>query len=81
MKDDVVVAIDVKSFPVKCPALDTLRSILSVSFVDIKCDSPRVYLNKCEELAEEYSLVIPCTRNMFIRDHLINNGVDLILTV
>ena len=66
MKDDVVVAIDTKSFPVKCPALDTLRSILSVSFVDIKCDSP---------------LVIPCTRNMFVRDHLINNGVDLILTV
>lgn len=81
MEEDVIVAIDIKSFPVKCPALDTLRSILSVSFIDIKCDSPRVYLNKCEELAEKYSLVIPCTRNMFIRDHLINNGVDLILTV
>ena len=81
MKDDVIVAIDRKSFPVRCSALDTLRSILSVTFVDIKCDSPRVYLSKCEELAEEYSLVIPCTRNMFIRDHLINNGVDLILTV
>ena len=81
MKDDVVVAIDVNSFPVKCDALNTLRDIISCNIVDIRADSPRGYLKRCEELAESYSLVIPCTRNMFIRDHLLNNGVNLILTV
>ena len=81
MEDDVVVAVDVKSFPVKCDALDTLRSIISCNTVDIRTDSPRSYRKRWEELAESYSLVIPCTRNMFIRDHLLNNGVNLILTV
>ncbi len=81
MNDDVVVAIDTKSYPVRCDALDTLRSILNCPTVDISADSPRVYLKRCEELAESYSLVIPCTRNMFVRDHLLNNGVNLILTV
>lgn len=81
MKDEVVIAIDVDSYPVKCPALDTLRSIVNCNTVDISSSSPRSYLARCEELAEEYSLVIPCTRNMFIRDHLLNNGVNLILTV
>jgi len=81
VEDDVVVAIDVDSYPVKCPALDTLRSILNCNTVDISAGSPRAYLTRCEELTEEYSLVIPCTRNMFIRDHLLNNGVNLILTV
>lgn len=81
MKDDVVVAVDIKSFPVKCNALVTLSSIISCNTVDIRASSPRDYLKRCEELAESYSLVIPCTRNMFIRDHLLNNGVDLILTV
>ena len=81
MEDDVVVAVDVKSFPVKCDALDTLRSIISCSTIDIRTDSPRDYLKRCVDLGGWCSLVIPCTRNMFIRDHLLNNGVNLILTV
>lgn len=81
MNNDVVVAIDIESYPVRCDALDTLRSILACSTVDIRTDSPRTYLKRCEELAESYSLVVPCTRNMFVRDHLLNNGVNLILTV
>jgi hypothetical protein len=81
VEEDVVVAIDLKSFPKKCDALDTIRSILRCSFVDIDTISPRAYLKRCEELTEHYSLVIPCTRNMFIRDYLLSNNVDLILTV
>lgn len=81
MEEDVVVAVDRNSYPVKCGALSTLCSILNCNIYEIKTDSPRTFLNKCEELAESYSLVIPCTRNMFVRDHLLNNGVDLILTV
>ncbi len=81
MGDGAVIAVDVKSFPVKCAALDTLRTIINCPVVDIKTVSPRTYLNRCEELTEQYSLVIPCTRNMFVRDYLLTNGVDLILTI
>lgn len=78
---DAVVAIDRTSFPKKCAALADLCTIISCPIVDIEATSPRVFLQKCEDLAEEYQLVIPCTRNMFVRDHLLQRGVNLIITV
>lgn len=79
--EDFVIAIDSKSFPKYCEALSVLEQIVDCNVVRIESTSPTKYLEQCEELAEKYSLVIPCTRNMFIRDHLRINGVDLIITV
>lgn len=79
--DGAVVAVDRESFPKKCDALSDLATIISCPIVEVHADSPRVFLQKCEDLTDEYQLVIPCTRNMFVRDHLLNQGVHLILTV
>lgn len=78
---EAVVAIDKASFPKKCPALDDLCTIINCTILEVNASSPRVFLNKCEELTEEYQLVIPCTRNMFVRDYLLQRGVNLIITV
>jgi len=78
---DAVVAIDRASFPKKCAALADLTTIINCPIVEVEATSPRVFLQKCEDLAEEYQLVIPCTRNMFVRDHLLQRGVNLIITV
>lgn len=78
---DAVVAVDRESFPRKCPALDDLCTIINCPAINIVATSPTVFLKKCEELAEKYQLVIPCTRNMFVRDYLLQRGVNLIITV
>lgn len=42
-------------------------------------DSPTWFFKKALELAEEYELVIPVTRNLFVRDRLRMEGVKLVV--
>lgn len=42
-------------------------------------DSPTWFFNKALELAEEYELVVPVTRNLFVRDRLRMEGVNLVI--
>lgn len=80
--EDVCILVDRHSFPKKCGELDDLLTILDVSPGDIlyfDVDSPTAFFKKALELADEYELVVPVTRNLFVRDRLRQEGVTLVV--
>lgn len=81
--DEVVFLVDRNSFPVKCPELYDLLSLFDseIHIVEEETDNPTVFFNKAMDMTKEYSLVVPITRNFYMRDKLKQEGVSLIVSI
>lgn len=78
--DDAIILVDRQSFPKKCPELfDFLALLGNVSHTEVETENPNVFFRKALELAEEHELVIPLTRNFYVRERLRQEGVSLII--
>ena len=80
-KNSVLYFINRDSFPVNCPELDDF-----ISLVRDECkvelsntESPTTFFRQAMQKAEDYELVIPVTRNMYVRDKLRIEGVSLVI--
>lgn len=79
-KDTVAFLVDTTSFPKKCAELQDLCNLLNDHWPIIYTEkTPTAYFNEAMELTEKYELVIPVTRNLYIRDKLRMEGVSLIV--
>lgn len=73
--------VDLTSFPKKCGELVDLYDLVKdeVELAQVKTESPTEFFKLALKLAEQYQLVVPVTRNLFIRDRLRMEGVNLII--
>ena len=79
---DVAFVIDRNSFPVDCPELlDFITLTDGYNHVEVKTDNPTVFFKEALHLAEIYELVVPVTRNFYVRDKLKVEGVSLIVSI
>lgn len=78
---DVLFFVNRDSFPVNCPELNDFISLIQddyeVELSDV--ESPTLFFQQALKRAENFELVIPVTRNMFIRDKLRMEGVTLVV--
>lgn len=78
---DILFFINRDSFPVKCPELDDFITLVQddyeVEYSDV--ESPTLFFKQALARAENHELTIPVTRNMFVRDRLRQEGVNLIV--
>lgn len=78
---DVLFFVNRDSFPVNCPELDDFITLVQddyeVELTDV--ESPTLFFKQALARAENHELVIPVTRNMFVRDRLRMEGVNLIV--
>lgn len=78
---DVLFFINRDSFPVNCPELDDFITLVQddyeIEVTDI--ESPTQFFKQALTRANDHELIIPVTRNMFIRDRLRMEGVNLIV--
>lgn len=79
--DDVKVVffVDRKSFPVKCPELDDFETLMRGNILELNTESPTEFFRRAISLVDDYELVVPVTRNMFVRDRLRQEGVSLVV--
>lgn len=78
----VLVLVNRDSFPVNCAELDDLMDIMDEAGHDIEVsdvESPTAFFKEAMAATERYELVIPVTRNLFVRDRLRQEGVNLII--
>lgn len=77
----VLYFVDRKSFPIKCAELDDFLSLIrdDCKIEMLQIDSPTTFFRESLKKAEKYDLVIPVTRNLFVRDRLRMEGVNLIV--
>ena len=78
---DVLFFVNRDSFPVNCPELDDFLYLVDQDY-DIEItdvESPTTFFKQALERAENHELIIPVTRNMFVRDRLRQEGVNLIV--
>ena len=76
---DVCFFVDRHSFPKKCGELEDFLTLVDGTVFNFDVDSPTAFFRKALELADEYELVVPVTRNMFVRDRLRMEGVNLVI--
>ena len=79
---DLLFFVNRDSFPVNCPELDDFLNLMSVAGYEVKIsdvESPTTFFKRAVEAAENHELVIPVTRNLFVRDRLRQEGVNLII--
>lgn len=87
MKDKlkrVLLLIDRKSFPIHCGELADLEAILDKEMVEVdnyNTESPTEYFNRAIALTSDYELVVPVTRNLFVRDRLRQEGVNFVVCI
>ena len=78
---EVLFLVDRQSFPVKCAELDDFITLVAsdyeVEYLDQ--ESPTYFFREAMKRVDNFELVIPVTRNMFIRDRLRREGVNLIV--
>lgn len=78
---DVLFFVNRDSFPVNCPELDDFITLVQddyeVELTDV--ESPTQFFKQALARANNRELVIPVTRNMFVRDRLRQEGVNLIV--
>lgn len=79
MSEDVCIMVDRHSFPKKCGELDDFLTLTKGTILTVDIDSPTYFFKKALELADEYELVVPVTRNLFVRDRLRQEGVNLVI--
>lgn len=72
--------VDMTSFPKKCAELFDFCNIVNDKHPVIYTEkTPTAFFKEAMDLTEKFDLVIPVTRNMFIRDRLRREGVNLIV--
>lgn len=71
--------IDRHSFPKKCDELQDFMTLVKGSVLVYDVDSPTSFFRKALQLTDDYELVVPVTRNLFVRDRLRQEGVNLII--
>lgn len=76
---DVCFLVDRHSFPKKCGELDDFLSLVNGNIVSIDQESPTYFFRKAMELTDDYELIVPVTRNLFVRDRLRQEGVSLVV--
>ena len=76
---NVVFFVDRKSFPVKCPELDDFETLVRGNILELTTESPTEFFRRAISLTDDYELVVPVTRNMFVRDRLRQEGVSLVV--
>lgn len=75
----VLFYVDRDSFPVKCGELSDFYQLINGDVIEEKDTSPTAFFNKALSYVDYYELVVPVTRNMFIRDRLLQEGVSLVI--
>ena len=79
---DVLLLIDRHSFPVKCSELEDLKMLMSdYEQFELDVEDPTTFFNQALLFAEDHELVVPVTRNFYVRDKLVMEGVNLILCI
>ena len=79
-KNNVLFLVDRKSFPVKCPELDDFLTLVEGNEIEtINQESPTYFFKEAMQRTDYYELVVPVTRNLFVRDRLRQEGVSLIV--
>lgn len=76
---DVCFLVDRHSFPKKCGELDDFLTLVEGNVLTIDEESPTYFFRKAMELTDEYELIVPVTRNLFVRDRLRQEGVNLVV--
>ena len=78
---DVLFFVNRDSFPVNCPELDDFLYLVEKDYeVELSdVESPTLFFKHALDRAENHELVIPVTRNMFVRDKLRMEGVNLVV--
>ena len=80
-KNKVLFFINRDSFPVNCPELDDFISLVQedneIELSDV--ESPTLFFRQAMARTEDYELIVPVTRNMFVRDKLRREGVTLVI--
>lgn len=72
--------VDMTSFPVKCAELSDFCNLVNEKHPVIYTKkTPTAFFKEAMELTEKFDLVIPVTRNMYIRDKLRREGVTLVV--
>lgn len=78
---DVLFFVNRDSFPVNCPELDDFLFLVErendIEISDV--ESPTQFFKQALSRADNYPLVVPVTRNMFVRDKLRREGVNLVV--
>lgn len=81
--EDILFLVDKSSFPQNCWELDDFLDVLEeyyyIEFIDI--DNPTAFYKYALKEAQsgKYELVIPVTRNFYVRDKLRMEGVGLVV--
>lgn len=71
---------DQTSFPVKCAELYDFCNLMNEKYpVIYTSKTPTAFFKEAMDLTEKFELVIPVTRNLFIRDKLRMEGVNLVV--
>lgn len=78
---NVLFLVDRHSFPKTCGELTDLLSLVDGDTKEIDVESPSYFFREAMRLTEDYELVIPVTRNLFIRDRLRQEGVTLVICI
>lgn len=79
-KLDVGFLVDMSSFPVKCAELRDFCNLMNEKHAVIYTNkTPTAFFKEALELTEKFELVIPVTRNMYVRDRLRREGVNLVV--
>lgn len=78
---EVLFFVNRDSFPVNCPELEDFISLVQEDYeVELSdTESPTTFFKQALTRADSYELVIPVTRNMFVRDKLRIEGVHLVV--
>lgn len=76
---DVCFLVDRHSFPKKCGELDDFLSLINGEVIFEDTENPTAFFKRALNLVDEYELIVPVTRNIFIRDRLRQEGVSLIV--
>lgn len=78
---DVLMLVDRHSFPVNCPELEDVLSLMNAQRFDLDTESPTTFFNQALKFAEQFELVVPVTRNMYVRDRLRQEGVITVVCI
>ena len=80
MKSDTLFLIDRHSFPLHCGELEDFLSLVEEhNILEVDTESPTSFFNQAVGLVDQYELIVPVTRNLFIRDRLRQEGVSLVV--
>lgn len=80
-QNNVLFLVDSHSFPKSCPELQDLLQLLNGSVTSFDTESPTAFFRKAMELTESWELIVPITRNFYIRDRLRQEGVGLVICI